>query len=117
VYELMKSNQIKSNSHQLRPTNTSAKKTWADVMKSGGINVQIVLGNGNVGLTTPMKMMGERRGGAARRLEEKGADRERGTLGRGKDGPEEIMSHPIMCDNGLGNMYNLRENMANSAGE
>jgi hypothetical protein len=23
------------------------------------------------------------------------------------------VSHPIMCDNGLGNMYNLRENMAN----
>jgi hypothetical protein len=27
------------------------------------------------------------------------------------------MSHPIMCDNRLGNMYNLRENMANSTGE
>jgi hypothetical protein len=32
------------------------------------------------------------------------------------EGPQ-YMSHPIMCDNGLGNMYNLRENMANSAGE
>jgi hypothetical protein len=30
---------------------------------------------------------------------------------------EDMVSHPIMCDNGLGNMYNLRENMANSAGE
>jgi hypothetical protein len=28
-----------------------------------------------------------------------------------------VMSHPIMCDNRLGNMYNLRENMANSTGE
>jgi hypothetical protein len=27
------------------------------------------------------------------------------------------LSHPIMCDNRLGNMYNLRENMANSTGE
>jgi hypothetical protein len=34
------------NSHQPRMTNTSAKKTWAAVVKSGGINVQIVLGNG-----------------------------------------------------------------------
>jgi hypothetical protein len=30
---------------------------------------------------------------------------------------ELLMSHPIMCDNRLGNMYNLRENMANSTGE
>jgi ketosteroid isomerase-like protein len=37
------------NSHQPRTTNTSAKKTWAEVVKSGGINVQIVLGNGNHG--------------------------------------------------------------------
>jgi hypothetical protein len=61
------------NSHQPRPTNTSAKKTWADVIKTGGINVQIVLGNGNLGLTTPTRMRGERRGGAARRLAKKGA--------------------------------------------
>jgi hypothetical protein len=52
-----------------RTTNTSAKKTWAEVVKSGGINVQIVLGNGNLGLATPpTKKRGERRGGAARRL-------------------------------------------------
>jgi hypothetical protein len=49
-----------NNSHQLRPKNTSTKKTWADIIKSGGINVQIVLGNGNLGLTTPTKMRGER---------------------------------------------------------
>jgi hypothetical protein len=28
-----------------------------------------------------------------------------------------VLSHPILCDLGLGNMYNLRENMANSTGE
>jgi hypothetical protein len=76
------------NSHQLRPNNTSTKKTWADVVKSGGINVQIVLGNGNLGLTIPTKMRGERRGGAARRLAKRGEDGERGAMGRGKEGPE-----------------------------
>jgi hypothetical protein len=55
--------------HQHRTNIPSAKKTWAEVVKSGGINVQIVLGNGNLGLATPpMKKRGERRGGAARRL-------------------------------------------------
>jgi hypothetical protein len=29
----------------------------------------------------------------------------------------EVVSHPIMCEDRLGNMCNLRENMANSAGE
>jgi hypothetical protein len=53
------------NSHQLRTTNTSMKKTWAEVIKSGGINIQIVLGNGNLGTTIPpTKKRGERRGGA-----------------------------------------------------
>jgi hypothetical protein len=42
------------NTHQPKLTTPSAKKTWAEVIKSGGINVQIVLGNGNLGLTTPM---------------------------------------------------------------
>jgi hypothetical protein len=79
------------NSHQPRPNNTSAKKTWADVVKNGGINVQIVLGNGNLGLTTPTKIRGERQGGAAQRLAKKGVDGERGTMGRGKAGPEEII--------------------------
>jgi hypothetical protein len=80
------------NSHQPRPTNTSAKKTWPDVIKNGGINVQIVLGNGNFGRTTPMTMRGDRRGGAARRLGKKGVDGERGTMGRGNVGPEQITS-------------------------
>jgi hypothetical protein len=31
--------------------------------------------------------------------------------------PSMEVSHPIMCDNRLGNMYNLRENMANLTGE
>jgi hypothetical protein len=38
------------------------KKTWADVVKAGGINVQIVLGNGNLGLV-PQRKRGERHGG------------------------------------------------------
>jgi hypothetical protein len=38
-----------------------AKKTWAYVVKAGGINVQIVLGNGNLGLV-PQRKRGERRG-------------------------------------------------------
>jgi hypothetical protein len=40
-------------------------------MKSGGINIQIVLGNGNLGLTALTKRRGERRGGVARRLGKK----------------------------------------------
>jgi hypothetical protein len=51
--------------HQLTKTNTRTKKTWADVIKNGGINVQIVLGNGNLRLTILMKMRGERQAGAA----------------------------------------------------
>jgi hypothetical protein len=34
------------NTHQPKPTTPSAKKTWAEVIKSGGINIRIVLGNG-----------------------------------------------------------------------
>jgi hypothetical protein len=49
-----------NNTHQPKPTTPSAKKTGAEVMKSGGINVQIVLGNGNLRLTTPTKRRGER---------------------------------------------------------
>jgi hypothetical protein len=41
-------------SHQLMKTNTPPKKTWADIIKARGIKVQIVLGNGNLGLTTPI---------------------------------------------------------------
>jgi hypothetical protein len=73
--------------HQPRTTNTSAKKTWAEVIKSGGINVQIVLGNGNLGLATPpTKKWGERRGGAARRLGRKEGVGERGEERRGTVG-------------------------------
>jgi hypothetical protein len=66
------------------------KKTRADIVKSGGINVQIVLGNGNLGLATSTKTRGERRGGAVRRLAKSGAEGERGVEGRGKGGLEEI---------------------------
>jgi hypothetical protein len=78
--------------HQPMKTNTPAKKTWADVIRTGGINVQIVLGNGNLGLTTPMKTTGERRGRAVRRLAKRRVDGERGTMRRGKGGLEEITS-------------------------
>jgi cytoskeletal protein RodZ len=53
--------------HQPQMNTPSAKKTWAEVVKSRGINIQIVLGNDNLGLTIPPKRRGERRGGAARR--------------------------------------------------
>ncbi|KAI5809299.1 hypothetical protein BZA77DRAFT_361809 [Pyronema omphalodes] len=75
------------NTHQPRQTTPSAKKTWAEVVKSGGINVQIVLGNGNLGLTTPPTRRGERRGGAARRLRKKEGEGERGEEKRGRAGP------------------------------
>jgi hypothetical protein len=88
----MKNAGWEKNSHQPRLNNTSAKRTWADVVKSGGINVQIVLGNGNLGLTTPTKMRGERRGGAAQRLAMRGKEGGRGAMGRDKDGLEEITS-------------------------
>jgi hypothetical protein len=78
------------NTHQPRMNTPSAKKTWAEVMKSGGINVQIVLGNGNLGHTTPMTRRGERRGGAARRLAKKEEDGERGAKRRCNEGPEEV---------------------------
>jgi hypothetical protein len=61
----------------------SVKKTWAEVIKSGGITVQIVLGNGNLGLTTLMARRGEMQGGAAPRLAKKEGDRERGVKRRG----------------------------------
>jgi hypothetical protein len=76
------------NTHQARTNTPSAKKTWAEVIKIGGINVQIVLGNGNLGLTTPMARRGGRRGGAARRLGKKAGGGERGEEGRGMGGPE-----------------------------
>jgi hypothetical protein len=75
------------NTHQPKPTTPSAKKTWAEVIKSGGIKVQIVLGNGNLGLATPpTKKRGERRGGAACRLGRKEGVGERGEERQGKVG-------------------------------
>jgi hypothetical protein len=59
------------NTHQPRTNPPSTKKTWSEVVKSGGSNVQIVLGNGNLGLTTPTTRRGERQGGAAQRLGKK----------------------------------------------
>jgi hypothetical protein len=88
----MKTGRRGKNTHQPKPTTPSAKKTWAEVVKSGGINVQIVLGNGNLGLTTPTTRRGERQGGVARRLARRGEAGERGAVGRDKGGPEEINS-------------------------
>jgi hypothetical protein len=76
------------NTHQPRTKTPSAKKSWAEVVKSGGINAEIVLGNGNLGLTTPTTRRGERRGGAARRLGKKAGVGERGEEGRGAGGPK-----------------------------
>jgi hypothetical protein len=76
------------NTHQPRTNTPSAKKTWAEVVKSGGINVQIVLGNGNLGLTIPMTRRGERQGGAEWRLGKKGGVGERVEEGRGAGGPK-----------------------------
>jgi hypothetical protein len=79
------------NTHQPRTNTPSAKKTWAEVVKSGGINVQIVLWNGNLGLSTPpMKPRGERRGGAACRLGRKEGVGERGEERRGTAGPSGV---------------------------
>ncbi|KAI5815066.1 hypothetical protein BZA77DRAFT_355746 [Pyronema omphalodes] len=75
------------NTHQPRQTTPSAKKTWAEDVKSRGINIQIVLGNGNLGLTTPPTRRGERRDGAARRLRKKEGEGERGEEKRGRAGP------------------------------
>jgi hypothetical protein len=61
---------VKKN-HQPTTKNYHNAKTWADVVRSGGINVQIVLGNGNLGQATPVRMTGERgerRGGTTWRL-------------------------------------------------
>jgi hypothetical protein len=101
-------------SHQLMKTNaTSTKKTWADVIRTSGINVQIVLGNGNLRLTTPMKKRGERQGGEAWRLVKTGVDRERGAMGRGKEGWEKIISGGNkgrqMGKNGRGRMEEREE--------
>jgi hypothetical protein len=76
------------NTHHPRTNTPSAKKTWAEVIKSGGINVQIVLGNSNLGLATPpMKKRGGRRGGAACRLGRKEGAGERGEERGGRVGP------------------------------
>jgi hypothetical protein len=70
----------------------SAKKPWAEVVKSQGINIQIALGNSNLGLIIPMTRRGERWGGVAQRLAKRGEEGERGMVGRGKGGPEAIIN-------------------------
>jgi hypothetical protein len=75
--------------HQPKWTIPSTKKAWVEVIKSGGINIQIVLGNSNLGLTTTLmtKRRGERGGGVAWRLKKKEADGERGKEQWGRVGP------------------------------
>jgi hypothetical protein len=98
------------NTHQPRTNTPSAKKTWAEVIKSGGINVQIVLRNGNLGLTTLMTRRGERRGGAARRLGKKAGVGERGEKGRGAGGPK------VTSDDGTGTKRSGGERGAETGG-
>jgi hypothetical protein len=89
---------VKKN-HQPTTKNYRDAKTLADVVRSGGINVQIVLGNGNLGQATLVRMTGERgerRGGNTWRLRKRsragtGESGERGVLGRGNVGPEVIL--------------------------
>jgi hypothetical protein len=80
--------QTNKQTHQPRTNTPSAKKTWVEVIKSRGINVQIVLGNGNLGLTAPTTRRGERQGGAARRLGKKAGVGERGEEGKGAGCPK-----------------------------
>jgi hypothetical protein len=79
-----------NNTYQLQINTPSTTKTWEEVIKYGGINIQIILGNSNLGLTELMKARGERQGGAVQRLVKKEGDRERGMGGRGKGGLEKI---------------------------
>jgi hypothetical protein len=89
---------VKKN-HQPTMKNYRDAKTWADIVRSGGINVQIVLGNGNLGQAIPVRMTGERgerRGGTIRRLRKRsgagtGESGERGAMGRGNIGLEVIL--------------------------
>jgi hypothetical protein len=97
---LMKQNgeQVKKH-HQPMTKNYRDVKTYADDVRSGGINVQIVLGTGNLGQATPVRMTGERgerRGGTTQRLRKRsgagtGESGERGALRRGNVGPEVIL--------------------------
>jgi hypothetical protein len=83
----MKTSGRGKNTYQLKLTTPSMKKTWAEVIKSGGINIQIVLGNGNLGLAIPLtKKRGDRRGGVAHRLGRKEGEGERGEETWGKVG-------------------------------
>jgi hypothetical protein len=98
------------NTHQPRTNTPSAKKTWAEVVKSRGINVQIVLGNGNLGLTIPTTRRGERRGGAAWRLAKKVGVGERGEEGSGMGGPK------MTSEDGTGTKRSRGERGAESGG-
>jgi hypothetical protein len=98
--------------HQLTSNtgNHRAVKPWADVVRSGGINVQIVLGNGNLGTTQPEKRKKERkegvRDGAARWLGRKMEAGERGEMQWGTGDPKNY------DDNGEGRRNNWQPGAA-----
>jgi hypothetical protein len=77
--------------HQLTTNHHHDARTWADVVRSGAINIQIVLGNGNLGTTQPETRKRERRDGARDRAalagKEEGQSGERGDV-VGYWGPE-----------------------------
>jgi hypothetical protein len=77
----------KANQPTYTTGNHHAMKTWADVVKGGGIHLPIVLGNGNLG-TILAEGKGQRRGGAAWRLGKRNGLGERVAMERGKDSPE-----------------------------
>jgi hypothetical protein len=74
--------------HQPTNNNHHAAQSWVDVVHSGGINVQIVLANNNLGTTQPETRKKERRHGAAHQLGRKRGGGERGRMQQGTGGPE-----------------------------
>jgi hypothetical protein len=78
--------------HQPTTNHHRHARTWADVVRSGGINVQIVLGNGSLGTTQPETGKKERRDGArdgiVHWLGRKREGGKRGGMQRGTGGPK-----------------------------
>jgi hypothetical protein len=69
--------------------NPHTAETWADVVRKGGINVQIILGNGNLGTTQPeTRKKKERRDRVACQLGRKREGGERGGMQWGTGGPK-----------------------------
>ncbi|KAI5812896.1 hypothetical protein BZA77DRAFT_358718 [Pyronema omphalodes] len=93
--------------YQPKPTTTPTKNTWAEVVKSGGINVQIVLGNGHLQLiTSRRRARRQRQGGAARKLKE-GPSRLRD--GEGEKGNKQPGSNTDGPLGGMGTLADLAD--------